>query len=71
MWRWTVRDVYIALASQANARVVKVPAGGGAPTTVVSDLSAPGDVAVDSADNIYINNDLTVLKVPAELLRPR
>ena len=37
-----------------NNRVVKIPAGGGAQTTVGSDLSFPQGVAVDGAGDVFI-----------------
>jgi large repetitive protein len=58
-------DVFIA--DSLNARVVKVPAGGGAQTTVGSGLYLPIGVAVDGAGDVFIadagNN--VVVEVPA------
>ena len=58
-------DVFIADTS--NNRVVEVPAGGGAQTTVGSGLSDPSGVAVDGAGNVFIAdpNNNRVVEVPA------
>src|SRR5208337_1497529 len=59
-------DVFIADAY--NIRVVKVPAGGGAQTTVpASGLSGPFGVAVDGAGDVFIadSNNSRVVEVPA------
>src|SRR5271157_302313 len=59
-------DVFIADAY--NNRVVKVPAGGGAQTTVpASGLSCPFGVAVDGAGDVFIadNGNNRVVEVPA------
>ena len=45
-------DVFAA--DNANKRVVELPGGGGAQTTVGSGLAGPSAVAVDGAGNIYI-----------------
>jgi Kelch motif/NHL repeat len=45
-------DVFIA--DQGNNRVVEVPAGGGAQTTVGSGLITPQGVAVDGAGDVFI-----------------
>src|SRR5271157_1898403 len=58
-------DVFIADAY--NNRVVKVPAGGGAQTTVpASGLSGPFGVAVDGAGDVFIadSNNNRVVEVP-------
>jgi sugar lactone lactonase YvrE len=55
------------IADPSNQRVVKVPASGGAQTTVGSGLSEPFKVTVDGAGNVYIG-DIglnQVMKVPA------
>ncbi|MGA3328041.1 MAG: choice-of-anchor D domain-containing protein [Terriglobia bacterium] len=58
-------DVFIA--DQGNNRVVEVPAGGGAQTTVGSGLSLPAGVAVDGAGEVFIadTNHSRVVEVPA------
>jgi sugar lactone lactonase YvrE len=57
-------NVYVA--DSTNARVLKVPAGGGSPTPVGSGLIRPTDVAVDGAGNVYIQDAiLGIVKVPA------
>jgi len=56
-------DVYIADA--VNNQVLKVPAGGGAPSTVGASLKSPAGVAVDAAGDVYIAQGNQVVKVPA------
>jgi sugar lactone lactonase YvrE len=58
-------DVFIA--DGGSSRVVEVPAGGGAQTTVGSDLVYPNAVAVDAAGDVFIvdNGNSQVVKVPA------
>ena len=58
-------DVFIADAG--NNRVVEVPAGGGAQTTVFSGLTFPTGVAVDGAGDVFIagNYSSQVVEVPA------
>ena len=60
-------DVFIADTYNSPARVVKVPAGGGAQTTVGSGLCAPTGVAVDGAGNVFIADycNYRVVEVPA------
>ena len=58
-------DVFIS--DQNNSRVVEIPAGGGAQTTVGSGFSDPTGVAVDGAGDVFIadaTND-QVVEVPA------
>jgi sugar lactone lactonase YvrE len=60
-------DVFIA--DSDDNRVVEVPAGGGAPVTIVTTpfvLSNPLGVAVDSSGNLFIAdyNNSRVVKVP-------
>ncbi|MHB1584571.1 MAG: NHL repeat-containing protein, partial [Acidimicrobiales bacterium] len=61
----TAPDVFIA--DSGNGRILKVPAGGGAQTTVASGLNTPEGVAVDAAGDVFIadtaNN--SVVEVPA------
>ena len=58
-------DVFIA--DTGNNRVVEVPAGGGAQTTVGSGLSYPYGVAVDGAGDVFIADTCNnrVVEVPA------
>jgi sugar lactone lactonase YvrE len=58
-------DIYIA--DSGNNRVLRVPAGGGAPVTVGSGLSEPSAPAVDGAGNLFIAdfNNNRVVEVPA------
>ena len=58
-------DVFIA--DFFNNRVVEVPAGGGAQTTVGSGLNQPTGVAVDGAGDVFIadSNNSRVVEVPA------
>jgi hypothetical protein len=58
-------DVFIA--DSGNSRVVEVPAGGGAQTTVGSGLSYPFGVAVDEAGDVFIvdSDNNRVVEVPA------
>ncbi|MGI8751400.1 MAG: putative Ig domain-containing protein, partial [Acidimicrobiales bacterium] len=58
-------DVFIADTN--NSRVVEVPAGGGAQTTVGSGLSSPDGAAVDAAGDVFIadTNNSRVVEVPA------
>ena len=58
-------DVFIADAR--NNRVVEVPAGGGAQTTVGTGLSFPTGVAVDGAGDVFIadSRNNRVVEVPA------
>jgi len=49
-------DIYIA--DYANARVVKVPAGGGSQTPVGSGLSFPWGVVVDGAGDVFIADSM-------------
>ncbi len=58
-------DVFIA--DPSNTRVVEVPAGGGAQTTVGSGLINPIGVAVDGAGNVFIADTAlnSVVKVPS------
>jgi serine/threonine-protein kinase len=60
----TAGNVYVAEA--VNNRVVKIPAGGGAETTVGTALAAPYGVAVDASGNVFIadSGHRQVLKVP-------
>jgi len=55
----------IFASDNVNNRVVKIPAGGSAQTTVASGLNGPTGVAVDAAGNIYIadtgNNRIAVV----------
>jgi hypothetical protein len=52
---------------QVTTRVVEVPAGGGAQTTVGSGLTGPSGVAVDAAGDVFIadSGDSLVVEVPA------
>jgi len=56
-------DLYIADA--VNNQVLKVPADGGAPSTVGTGLKSPNGVAVDAAGDVYIAQGNQVVKVPA------
>ncbi len=58
-------DIFIA--DSYNSQVLKVPAGGGAQTTVGSGLSVPYGVAVDGAGDVFIAdaNNGRVVEVPA------
>jgi len=58
-------DVFIA--DTHNSRVLEVPAGGGAQTTVGSGLSNPPGVAVDGAGDVFIADytSKVVVEVPA------
>jgi 6-phosphogluconolactonase (cycloisomerase 2 family)/sugar lactone lactonase YvrE len=58
-------DIFIA--DSYNSQVVKVPAGGGAQTTVGSGLNGPEGVTVDGAGNVFIadSNNGRVVEVPA------
>ncbi len=47
-------DVFIA--DSGNHRVVEIPAGGGAETTVGTGLSSPSGVAVDGAGDVFISD---------------
>jgi sugar lactone lactonase YvrE len=51
----------------ANHRVVKVPAGGGAQTTVVSDLQFCYGIAVDAAGDLFVSDfgNQRIFEVPA------
>ena len=51
----------------ANHRVVKVPAGGGAQTTVVSDLQSSYGIAVDAGGDLFVSDfgNQRILEVPA------
>ena len=44
----------VFIADTYHSRVVEVPAGGGAQTTVGSGLSAPYGVAMDAAGDVFI-----------------
>ncbi len=56
----------VFIADSGNNRVVEVPAGGGAQTTVGSGLSGPDGVAVDGAGDVFIADTMNsrVVKVP-------
>jgi hypothetical protein len=58
-------DIFIT--DSYNSQVVKVPAGGGAQTTVGSGLNFPYGVAVDGAGDVFIAdaNNGRVVEVPA------
>src|ERR1019366_1787659 len=55
------------IADYGNNRVVELPAGGGAQTTVGSGLKQPGGVAVDGAGDVFIadTGNSRVVEVPA------
>jgi len=48
----------VFIADRGNSRVVEVPAGGGAQTTVGSGLDQPAGVAVDGAGDVFIADSL-------------
>ena len=52
-WPWTERAISLSRII-GNSQVVKIPAGGGAQTTVGTGLSAPHGVAVDGAGDVFI-----------------
>jgi len=58
-------DVFIS--DPNNSRVVKVPAGGGAQTTVGTGLTTPAGLAVDGAGDVFIADQVNnqVVEVPA------
>ncbi len=55
------------IADAGNGRVVEVPPGGGAQTTVGSGLNSPNGVAVDAQGNVFIADagNGRVVEVPA------
>ncbi len=55
-----------SLTDFSNDLVMRVPAGGGAPTTIANNLAMPYGLAADTSGNVYIadSNDYFVLKVP-------
>lgn len=61
------------MTDTVNARVVEIPAGGGAPTSIDpivdgDDLDTPGGVIVDGSGNLYISDldNNNIVKVPAD-----
>lgn len=59
-----IGDVFIA--DESNSRIVRLPAGGGAQTTVGSGLFEPQGVAVDGAGDVFIadTENNRVVEVP-------
>jgi YVTN family beta-propeller protein len=59
-------NVYVASARSAGS-VLKIPAGGGSPTTVGTGLNFPYGVAVDGAGNVYISNSSSLTNTVVEV----
>ena len=53
------------IVDNGNARVVKIPAGGGAQTTIANGLAYPKAVAVDAAGTSLSLNESGVEELPA------
>jgi sugar lactone lactonase YvrE len=57
-------SVYWTNSNEGSGTVMKVPTGGGTPTTLASGQSYPNGIAVDATSVYWTNFGGTVMKVP-------